>query len=300
MANEITPTSAADLFASEVVANEFLLYLADRDASLLGHPALFYATGRGRSNVVKVPIVGLGGYDLLGSFTPGSDLANTALTDTHIDVTVETRAKKYTADDFAKWLSQGIIGEQMFAQDLVISKAQTLISLIANVTDDFTATAGASGVDATWANVLGAKAQLGIAKVDGPLLGVVHGRQWADLEINALSLGVLPAETMGGVITQGMQSYKGRWMGIDFFVSSHCPTANAGADRAGGIFGRGALAWADVQLEPEADPNIRDFGRARLERVRKGEQLATAYMFSDISGVAQAIDAAGVSLITDA
>ena len=301
MANEIVSSGIGDLIAGEVMATEFLMLLADRDNSILTHPALFHATGSARSsNVVRVPHLGLGGYDLLSATTPGSDVGNTALTDGSTDVTVAPRAKVYGIDDLAQYISDGKLDAMMFAQDAAISVAQTLISLIANVADDFTATAGTTTVNASWNDVLDAKTTLGIAKANGPMLGILHPRQWGDLEVDALSMGVLPAQTMGGVINQGLDAYKGRWMGIDIFVSSAVPTANGGADRAGGIFTRGALAWADVAIDPVADPNIASLGRARFERVREGGSLLTRYVTSSFQGVSQAIDAAGVTLITDA
>lgn len=302
MANEVLPAGIGDLITSQAMAAEFLMLLADRDGSLLTHPALLHATAMNlTSNVVRVPHLGLGGYDLLTATTPGSEIANTALSDGSTDVTVALRAKRYNVDDLARVMTGGRINPELFAQDAAISVAMTLISLIANVTDDFTATAGSSGVDATWDDVLAAKALLGIAKAGGPLMGLVHGRQWADLETDALGLGFLPAQTMAGVINQGLgSSYKGSWMGIDFYCNNSVPTANAGADRAGAIFARGGVAWADAQLAPENDPNVVELGRARFERVRQGNYAATSFVTSYAAGVAKAIDAAGVSLITDA
>ncbi len=301
MANEIVASGIGDLIAGEVMAAEFLMLLADRDGSVLTHPALFHATGSARSsNVVRVPHIGLGGYDLLTATTPGSEHANTALTDGSTDVTIAPRAKVYSIDDLAGFISDGKLDALAFAQDAAVSVAQTLISLIANVADDFTATAGTTTVNATWNDVVDAKTTLGVAKATGPMLGIVHPRQWGDLEIDALSMGVIPAQVMAGVINQGLDAFKGQWLGIDFFVSSAVPTANAGADRAGGIFCRGGIAWADVDIPAEADPNIVNLGRARFERDRKGTYLETSYVTSFHAGVAQAIDGAGVSLITDA
>jgi len=301
MANEIIVSGIGDLIAGEVMATEFLMLLADREDGVLLHPALMHSTGSSNtSNVVRVSHLGLGGYDLLSATTPGSEVANTALTDGSTDVTIAPRAKTYGLDDTARFVTDGRLDPVMLAQDAVISINQTLISLIANVTDDFTSTAGDSGVNATWADVLDAKTTLGIAKNSGPMLGLVHPRQWGDLETDALTLGVLPAASMAGVIMQGMGLYKGQWMGIDFFASSAVPTANGGADRAGGIFCRGGVAWADAQFAPENDPNIVDLGRGRFERVRKGQTLLTNYVTSWQAGVAKAIDGAGVSLVTDA
>lgn len=302
MADEILPAGVGDLSAGEVMANEYLMLLADRDVSILNHPALFRATGdAGPSNVVRVPHLGLGGYNLLSATTPGSEVANTALSDGHTDVTVAMRAKRYNLDDLARMMVNGKLDPVMFAQDAGISVAQTLVSLIANVTDGFTATAGSSGVDATWNDVVDAKTLLGIAKASGELLAILHPRQWGDLEIDALSLGVLPAQTMGGVINTGLRGlYKGNWMGIDIYVSSEVPTSDAGANRAGGIFAPGGVCWADKAMADEGDPNIINLGRARFERVRQGNYVATSWVTSYACGVSLGIDAAGVSLKTDA
>lgn len=302
MADEVLPAGITDLITSEAMAAEFLMLLADRDGSILNHPAFFHATAPSMtSTVVRVPHIGLDGYDLLVATTPGAEVANTALSDGHTDVTVAMRAKRYNVDDFARFLVAGKLDPIALARDGAISVAQTLISLFANITDGFTGVAGSSGVDATWNDVLDAKTLLRINKVTGDLLGLVHPRQWGDLEVDALSLGVLPAQSMAGVITLGLGgAYQGRWMGVDFCVHSSVPTANAGADRAGGIFGRGAVAWADAQMVPENDPNIVEMGRARFERVRKGDFLSSSHITSYACGVAKAIDAAGVSIITDA
>jgi len=302
MADEVVPSGIGDLISGEVMAAEFLLLLADRDDSLLNHPALMHATGvSSTSNVVRVPHLGLMGYDTLAATTPGSEVANTALTDGSTDVTIASRAKVYTFDDLAAWLTgDSAANAVLLAQDAVISISQTLISLIANVTDDFTSTAGSSGVDASWNDVIDAKTTLGVAKARGDMLGVLHPQQWGDLDKDAMSLGINPAQSMGGVIMQGLGSYKGRYMGIDFFTHSAVPTADAGANRAGAIFTRGGVAWADAQMRPEGDPNIVELGRGRFERARKGTYLATSWMTSFHAGVAKAIDGAGVTLKTDA
>lgn len=301
MANEIVPSGIGDLVAAEVIANEFLYLLADRDGSILSHPALLHVTGAPHSTVIQVPHIGLAGTDLLSATTPGSEIANTALSDGSTDVTLAMRAKRYNVDDLAEHIAAGKLSPQMIAMDAAISVAQTLISLIANVADDFTSTAGSSGVDATWSNVQAAKALLSVAKVQGPLCAILHPVQWADLEADALSLGALPAMTMSGVINQNLgSSYKGSYMGIDFYTSSAVPTADAGANRAGAVFGLGGIAWADAMMSPQNDPNVLDLGRARIERVRQGHFAATSWVISHVAGVSKAIDAAGVTLKTDA
>lgn len=299
MANEQTPSSIADIVAGEVLANEYLMLLAERDGSVLNHPAFFHATGSPGSNVVRVPVLGHG-YDLLSAATPGADTANTSFSDDKIDVTVATYTLRYTNDALAKYMADGKLDAQMFAMGAVISIAQTLISLAANVTDGFSNVAGSTGVNAAWSDVLTAKALLGVGNADGPMLGLVHGVQWGDLESDALSLGVLPAQLNAGIINTGLEAYKGRYFGVDFFKSNRVPTADAGANRAGAIWTPGGLVWADAELDTEGDPNIVNLGRGQFERVRLGLQSATSYVIRAAMGVSLGIDAAGVTLKTDA
>ena len=301
MANEIIPAGIGDLVAGEVMAAEFLMLLADRDSSILTHPALFHASASSpTSTVVRVPHLGFGGYDLLATTTPGSEIANTAFSDGSTDVTIATRAKRYTTDDLAKYIADGKLDPAMFARDAAISIAQTLISLLANVGDDFTNTVGSSGVNLAWSDIIDGKTTLGVNKANGPILGVLHPQQWGDLEQDSRSQGVLPAQTMGGVINSGLAQWKGNWSGVDFYVSSHVPLSNSSADRAGFLVTRGGLAWADAQMPDEGDPNIVNMGRARFERVRQGTYIATSYVVSYAAGCARALDSAGCSIISDA
>lgn len=304
MADEILPAGIGDLVTRETLAAEFLFLLAaNGGAGILGHPALFHATAPNpTSNVIQVPHIGLNGTDILSATTPGSEVANTPLTDGSTDVTLAMRALRYTADDLARWMVDGRLDAPMFARAAAVSISETLVNLIANVANGFTATTGSSGVDASWTDIVDAKTLLGIANAEGPMLSTLHPRQWGDLETDALSLGALPAAngSMPDVISAGLGAYKGRYLGIDFFTSTRVPTANAGADRAGSVFTRGGVAWADAQMRDEGDPNMVSLGRGRFERVRQGTFLATSYMISHVCGVSKAIDGAGVSIITDA
>ncbi len=73
MANEILYAGLADQRTAEILSGEYLRMLAARE-SLPNHPALVYggdAAGTG-SIVVKVPHLGLDGYDLPNSVADGS------------------------------------------------------------------------------------------------------------------------------------------------------------------------------------------------------------------------------------
>jgi len=302
MANEILPAGIGDLHAQEVLAAEYLMLLAEQ-GNPFTHPAFMFATGAPGSNVVRVRHIGLGnGYNLLASATPGSEVANTALTDGSTDVTVARYSKRYFRDDLTKFMAAGLLNAELFAQDAAVAVTQTLLNLVANVTDGFAATVGTTTVDLLWSDIVDAKTTLAIAKAAGRMLALLHPRQWGDLDTDSLSLGGVPQQGAGlqGAVSAGLEQYKGNFFGIDFFTSSQVPTANTGADRAGAVFTRGAVAIADVEYDVESDPNIVHLGRAIFERDRQGTYGATSYLTHAMLGTAMGIDAAGVSVISDA
>ena len=127
MANEILPAGIGDLTTQEAMAAEFLFLLAAHGgAGFLSHPALFHASAPNpTSNVVRVPHLGLRGTNILSATTPGSEVANTALSDGSTDVTIAMRALRYTADDLARWMANGKLDPALFARSAVISINET-------------------------------------------------------------------------------------------------------------------------------------------------------------------------------
>ena len=307
MANEIIYSGIGDLRTAEALSAEILLLLADRNA-LPNHPAILYAgdaQGRG-SAVLKIPQLGLMGYDLLASTGDGSAVANTALSDASTTITVARYSKAYEASDLARLTdpANGKINVSAFAADAVQSAANTLTSLICNVTDDFSATVGTSGSDLSIANFLAAIQTLEVAKVVAPYMSILHPQQMGDLRaaIAATSGGALQFLPASAEQIQLLGAgYRGQWLGVDIFVSSYVPTKNAGADYGGAMFGRGAVAYADSSIPEEADPMQTILaGKLLFERERTAKSGLTSFVSHAYLGVSKCIDAAGVSIITDA
>ncbi|WP_290608031.1 hypothetical protein [Janthinobacterium sp.] len=309
MANEIIISGLGDQTTTEVLAGKILLLLADRNA-LPSHPALMYAgsvNGRG-SNVLKVPHVGLMGYDLAALTSEGTAVTNTALTDASSTITVVRYSKVYQASDQARMIdANGVLNIDFFAMDAVVTQAATLLSLVANVTDDFTATQGTSGADATFANFLDCITTLEVAKVIGPFLGILHPQQWGDIRKDIATASGGAVQWNGGsqaMLDKAMKGLgaQGNFCGVDVFTTAYVPNANAAADRAGGIFGPGAVLWGDGVIPLEADPNQAHLngGKILFERVRTGASGYTGYVSHMEAGVSLGINACGVSLITDA
>lgn len=305
MSSEIVYSGLGDQRLAEVLSAEYLLLLASREV-LPNHPALLYAgdaAGRGTA-ALKIPEIGLQGYDILSTVSDGSGVSNTALTDASVVVTVARYSKSYEASDLARLSdpSTGFINPASFAADALASANGTLTSLVANVTDDFTATVGSTGVDITIANFLAAIQTLEVAKVPGPYLCILHPQQIGDLRTalgaSAAASAFLPAST-AQMQTLGT-GYRGDFFGVQTFSTGFVPSANSGADRAGGMFGRGGVVWADASINADNDPNQMVIGgKVLFERSRTAKSGLTAWVTHAYMGVSIGINACGVSVITD-
>jgi len=307
MANEIL---FADLSGSArlaaILAKEIELTLADR-ASLHKHPSIKFMgniVGSG-SNVIQTPIVGLDGYDTMSSPADGAAVSNTALTETNANITVARRALQYSISDLANLTDSVGLNVQRLAQSMVGSAQMTFQSLLCDVTDGFTSTVGTSGVDMTVDDFFSAQFTLTLASVPGPYICILHPRQLADLQ-SSLRAEAGPNQYVAA--TQDMLSIKGQgfsgmFNGVDIFVSSKVPTANAGADRAGGMFGYGAVGYAEGSpfaitgaggiVAPAGTPIVVEFERDASSALTK--IIGNYYV-----GVAKLQDSMGVSIITDA
>lgn len=124
MADEIIYSGIGDLALAAALSAEYILLAADRNA-LPNHPALQYVgdiSVGAHSAVIKVPHIGLMGYNLLASTGDGSSVSNTALTDGATSVTVGRYSKAYEASDLAKMTAgAGGLSAQVFAMDAMVS-----------------------------------------------------------------------------------------------------------------------------------------------------------------------------------
>lgn len=307
MANEIAFAGVADLRTAEALSNQYLLLLKDRN-SLPNHPALVYAgDARGRgSNVLKVPHLGLMGYDLLGASGDGSTIANTALTDDSTTVTVARYSKSYELTDLAKGTDPetGFLKPEIFAQDAVASQATTLVDIIANLCDGFSAQSGATGNDATVAYFLGAIAKLEIAQVEPPYMSILHPIQYGDIRSNVstASAGAIQwMEASQQMLNMLGNGFKGSFAGVQIFVDSKVPYINGTTDRGGAMFGRGAIVWGDMTIPTEADPNqLNIANKVLFERDRNAPAGMTKYVTHWYCGASIGINAAGTTFVTSA
>ncbi len=303
-----TVATLSSLLPTEAVTAEFLRMRADRDTSILAHPALFYAgdcMGRG-STTFKVPQLGLDGFRRLEQVAEDGSVGTIALDDDESNVTIAPWRKAYEFSDLSMAVQLGHISPTVLARDALMSTANTLVYMLAQLVGSFSNTSGTPGAALTGTNILEAKSQLAARSVPGPYVAVLSGSQIEDFMtwLGATSGGGIQWMPATQVIINGYgEGYQGNWGGVDIFQSNRVPSV--GADSAGGMFGRGALAWGDSSFSPEPDPNILDFGgvvggrgKVRFERDRTARAGTTAYVTHAQLGIAEAQDAAGESILT--
>lgn len=308
MANEILYAGLADQRLTETLAGLYLQMIGDRNA-LPEHPALIYIGDFAKSGSTsrKVPHVGLNAYDLPAAIAELASTPNTALTDSSTTLAMTTFSKAYEVGDVARATDPlAVLNADKFAMDAVISGAMRKTNLIANVADDFTTTVGTSGADLTIAQFVSGVNSLEInvqAEIgDGDALSVLHPVQVGDLRTNALSIGGAAQwrEDMSDLIPIRGSGYRGRLAGVDLFSSPQVPTANAGADRAGSIFVRGAILWGDMTFDNENDANTLNLGKVMLERKREARTRSWVWLMALALAVSKGIDLCGVGVTTDA
>ena len=299
---------------AEVLSTEYLLLAADR-AALPNHPALLFGgdfTGMGALSR-KIPLIGLMGYDLPAQVAEGASIVPQAVADQQISLSVARYGKAYAATDLVRYSDGlGIFNASKFAADAIVSQSAAMTNLIASLVGGFTRTAGASGVDLSIANILSAITELeigsqaSISPTGGQVMGVLHTQQAADFRsawATSTSGGIQWLVKEADLAIRG-NGYMGNMFGVDWFISGRVPTANAGADRAGGIFMRGGIVWGDAQVAPDGADEIAIGNKVLFGKVRDTLAATTTYASQFYIGATRGYDTAphqfGVAIVTDA
>jgi hypothetical protein len=304
---DYTPGLAGTARVAAVLSQEIQLKLADR-ASLHNHPSIVNfgnMAGRG-SAALQVPILGLDGSDLLASAADGAVVANTTFTAAAATLTIGRYALRYDLTDLGGAITDSIgLNAQRLAESMVGSTLMAFQNALCDVIDGFTTTAGSTGVDMSVDDFYSAQFALTLASVSGPYICVLHPRQLADFQS---SLRAEYGATQFVMATQEMLNIKGQGMagsfnGVEIYSSSKCPTANAGADRAGAMFGYGAVGFVEGSpfpivgaagvVTPAGSPVVVEF-----DRIVGGG--TTSILASYYLGIGKLQDGMGVSIITDA
>ena len=222
----------------------------------------------------------------------GSELSNTALTTAKVTGTASEIGIMATITDVLE-VSDIPAAHGARLKQLGRAIADKIDVDICALFASFSTTVGTTTNDLSLANILTSIYTLEAADAPKPYVGVLHPVQISDmrtaLETNANS----PFQSQGiraGTNELGPAGvgYAGEWFGLPLYFSTNVPTANASADRAGGIFSSNyALGfvnkWAS-KIVPMYWPPLRAW-----------VLTATANY-----GVFEIEDSAGVALVTDA
>ena len=257
------------------------------------------------ATVVTPPL--LDNYDIMGSaskavkipkadkftaaaLTEGTETANTALTSTSVTITAAEIGIQATITDVLE-VSDIPAAHGARLRQLGRALADKLDVDITALLSGFSTTVGTTTVDITLANLLDAIYNLEVndAANLGALVGVLHPRQTADLRVELeADVAVIYEGKSDSSISKANAGYFGSWFGIDIFQSTNVPTANAAADRAGGVFVRD-YALGMVQK-----------WTAKVEAMRWAPIRGWVLVATAMYGVGEVEDSAGVAVVTDA
>lgn len=199
------------------------------------------------------------------SIADGVDLTNTPYTPTHVPATVGEVGLQTTQTDLnatSSLLTQADLGTEMGE-----AIAEKILTDIASLGGGASNSVGSTGNDLTEAQFMSARTQLMLNTIDEPYVAVLYTQQEQDLVVD---IGTTLASIVGSggptVISETNQQVPRRnrprdLFGVMTFNFNAVPTANAGADSAGFMFGsKRAIGMVDkwmTRLESERDISLR-------------------------------------------
>lgn len=253
MANITNHSLVGDLRLQQMISQEIKLLLTDA-RNLRNTPFLDFVgsiNGMG-SDTIRVRKAGLDGYDSFSSFTGATEddaVGESTLVDGHADIVVKRQALMYKITDLANMTGMGQdIDPFRIAESISKSYELLFAELTASTVAGFTASvsnAGALAID----DFIEAFQTLELAAAGkgapGPYVALLHPEQWQDLQAdirseqnNALAFAPASFEAMSA---KG-PGYKGSYLGVDIYTSSHI-TDSAG-QHVGALWAPGAIGFA--------------------------------------------------------
>lgn len=289
MANEINVTGLSGSYSTEyrVAADSFIEALYENARMLLGFLkrkslAGFHST---TERFPKRPKLAA------SSIADGVDMVNTPYAPSYVNITVGEVGLMLTLTDLARTSSLQDAAE--YGMEMGEAISEKLLADIANLMGGFSRTVGSTGVNLTEAQFLDARVLLHKKNIKEPYVSLLETQQLYDLvadvgtTIDALKTsGLGVRQQANDLVPRSDQNY-GVLFNTSIFWSNKVPTANAGADSAGGMFGAGrAIGLVDkwtTRMEGERDASLR----------------AQELVGTSAYGVGELDDDAGVAIITD-
>ena len=206
-----------------VLSLEVSLLLADR-ASLRGHESIVdYGNIAGSgSETIRVPLLGLDGYDAMASTGEAAAPSGTALTYESPSITVARYALQRGISDLAAMTNSGAGPSiEMLAADFAGAYDMAVTTAICALFGSFSNSVGSATVDLSVDDFFAAIFQLEQSNVNGRPMAVLAPVQVSDLQSSIRQEGgalqFIPA-TQAMLEAKG-QGYIGEFAGVDIFKS---------------------------------------------------------------------------------
>jgi len=258
------------------------------------------------SDTARIPYASLDGSDAFtATAAENTAVATTALTDTSVTIAVVRHAIRRDISDLANLTSRGSgdIATARLVASMVGEYSKGRMNTLADSLDGFSATAGTTTVDMDVDDWYEAQITLQLASVTGPYFCALHPRQLSDFQTSLRAEGGAaqwqPA-TAAMLAIKG-QGFAGSFNGVDVYVTSTVNLFNTSADRAGAMWGSGALGWKTGT--PSFRPGVIATSPSpflTVELQRPDATATDALIGHAYYGVGILEQARGVSIITDA
>lgn len=278
------------------------------------HPAIINFENPVGSRVLKITQLEMGGYTPFRQVAEGVAVVPGDIGATSYTITPSRWAKAVEITDHVRMTGPGGVLDfnvESLAQDIVAASDVAKMDLLCSLLGGFASGVSDFGVDAEYVDFLDLISTLEVNSQNlgsngaGRLIAIFHPQQWADIRKNLeITLGTSnllawdgiasPLQSLGG-------AYKGAFHNVDVYTSSRVPTANSGADRAGGMWCRGAIGMAGLNPVVEfPGQQVILGGGILLERDREVLTGTSVTVGTHYAGASRLIDLCGAKLVTDA
>ena len=310
MANIDFAALSGNARVSAVLHKMIEMKLADR-AELYKAPQFlnFGSLNGSGSSALQVPVVGLAGTDLMAAVGDGSSVSNTSITSSAATITIARQALRYDITDLASLtdpLASGMgVGVEGLANSMALAFGMRLTQMIAALSSGLSQSVGTTGVALTVSTFFDAIYKLQLQSNDGTFAAVLAPQQINHL-INSLRSETGPgqyvAATQDQIAAKG-QGFRGNLFGVDLYVSSTVPTANAGADRLGMMVSTGCIGYATGTPAPIQGAGgiiVPAGSQVVVELERDAASGLTKIVGNAFAGVAEIQDLKGVGVLSKA
>lgn len=297
-----------DLRLAQMISQEIRLLLND-STNLRNTPFMDFVgsiNGMG-SDTIRVRKAFLDGEDGWSEFTGGTEdgaVSDKALVDGHVDVVVKRQALAYAITDLASMTGMGAdIDPFRIAESIAKSYEARFANLTGALLGGFTPQVGSAAAMSV-SVFLDAIQTLESADsgkgVPGPYVCVLAPAQFAELQdsIRSESTGILQfvAPSYEAISAKGSH-YKGAFMGVEIYTSSH--VTDNGSNYAAAMWGPGAIGYATGT--PAGLPGAAEtmeMGEVVIEMDRDATKALTRIVGHAYLGLAIIDDNRGVEIAT--